>query len=65
MVKTPPIVAVAKLIGAGVVPVAMAVSALLTLRNKSMVELAAEGVAAGMDEETLELVELFEFETTD
>ena len=61
-VKTPPIVAVGILIGAGVVPVAMALSALLTLRNKSTVELAVKGLTVGADEEAFELVELFEFE---
>ena len=51
--------------GAGVVPVAIAFNALLTLRNKSTVEVAVEDVAAGVDEEAFELDELFEFETTD
>ena len=64
-VNTPPSDALGRLMGAGVVPVAIAFNALLTLRNKSTVEVAVEDVAAGVDEEAFELDELFEFETTD
>ena len=63
IVKTPPIVAFGKLMGAGVVPAAMALSALLTLRNKSTVELTVKGLGAETDEEEFEVAELFEFET--